>query len=171
MKDILGGKGSGLAEMSRAGIPVPPGFTISTEVCNLYFQGGNKVPHEINQQIEEALGQLEASVGKRLGDPENPLLVSVRISARGAGQRIEGINEIHPLEWRFAVAIAVVRKADAREKGPAGHVIGKNAGFYPIVPKLLDAVLELLALFQPDTQMREIGLTPGQCGGPVAAIG
>ena len=82
MKEILGGKGSGLAEMSRAGIPVPPGFTISTEVCNLYFQGGNKVPHEINQQIEEALAQLEASVGKRLGDPENPLLVSVRSGAK-----------------------------------------------------------------------------------------
>jgi pyruvate,orthophosphate dikinase len=82
MKDVLGGKGSGLAEMSRAGIPVPPGFTISTEVCNIYFQHGNKVPHEINQQIEEALAQLEASAGKRLGDPENPLLVSVRSGAK-----------------------------------------------------------------------------------------
>jgi pyruvate,orthophosphate dikinase len=82
MKEILGGKGSGLAEMSRAGIPVPPGFTISTEVCNIYFQHGNKVPHEINQEIEDALGKLEASVGKRLGDSENPLLVSVRSGAK-----------------------------------------------------------------------------------------
>jgi pyruvate,orthophosphate dikinase len=82
MKDILGGKGSGLAEMSRAGVSVPPGFTISTEVCNIYFQNGNKVPKEITQQVEEALGKLETSVGKRLGDPENPLLVSVRSGAK-----------------------------------------------------------------------------------------
>ena len=82
MKEILGGKGSGLAEMSRAGIPVPPGFTISTEVCNIYFQGDNKVPHEVNQEIESALGNLEATVGKRLGDPANPLLVSVRSGAK-----------------------------------------------------------------------------------------
>jgi pyruvate,orthophosphate dikinase len=82
MKEVLGGKGSGLAEMSRAGIPVPPGFTISTEVCNIYFQNGNKVPGEITQQVDEALQTLEASVGKRLGDPENPLLVSVRSGAK-----------------------------------------------------------------------------------------
>ncbi|MBV9401170.1 MAG: pyruvate, phosphate dikinase [Bryobacterales bacterium] len=82
MKDILGGKGSGLAEMSRANIPVPPGFTISTEVCNVYFQNGNKVPDEIKQQIEQALGKLESDSGKRLGDPQNPLLVSVRSGAK-----------------------------------------------------------------------------------------
>src|ERR1035437_6967828 len=78
MKDILGGKGAGLAEMSRAGIPVPPGFTISTEVCNIYFKNGNKVPDEINDQILKALDKLESQIGKKLGDPANPLLVSVR---------------------------------------------------------------------------------------------
>jgi pyruvate,orthophosphate dikinase len=82
MKDILGGKGAGLAEMSRAGIPVPPGFTISTEVCNIYFQNGNRVPDEINQQVLAALGKLEAQIGKKLGDPANPLLVSVRSGAK-----------------------------------------------------------------------------------------
>jgi pyruvate,orthophosphate dikinase len=82
MKEILGGKGAGLAEMSRAGVPVPPGFTISTEVCNIYFKNGNRVPDEINQQVLAALGKLEAQIGKKLGDPKNPLLVSVRSGAR-----------------------------------------------------------------------------------------
>jgi pyruvate,orthophosphate dikinase len=82
MKDVLGGKGAGLAEMSRAGVPVPPGFTISTEVCTIYFKSGKQVPDEINQQILKALGKLEAEIGKKLGDPANPLLVSVRSGAK-----------------------------------------------------------------------------------------
>jgi pyruvate, orthophosphate dikinase len=82
MKDVLGGKGAGLAEMSRAGVPVPPGFTISTEVCNIYFQQGNKVPAEINQQVKDALTKLEGQIGKKLGDASNPLLVSVRSGAK-----------------------------------------------------------------------------------------
>ncbi len=82
MKEVLGGKGAGLAEMSRAGVPVPPGFTISTEVCNIYFQNGNKVPEEINDQVLHALKKLEAQIGKKLGDPSNPLLVSVRSGAK-----------------------------------------------------------------------------------------
>ena len=82
MKDVLGGKGAGLAEMSRAHLPVPPGFTISTEVCNLYFQSGNKVPPEVDQQTSEALGKLEQQMGQKLGDAQNPLLVSVRSGAK-----------------------------------------------------------------------------------------
>jgi pyruvate,orthophosphate dikinase len=82
MKEVLGGKGAGLAEMSRAGVPVPPGFTISTEVCNIYFQNHKQVPDEINQEILRALDKLEAQIGKKLGDPANPLLVSVRSGAR-----------------------------------------------------------------------------------------
>ncbi len=82
MKDVLGGKGSGLAEMSRAGIPVPPGFTISTEVCNIYFQNNHQVPEQINRQILQALEKLESQIGKKLGDPKNPLLVSVRSGAK-----------------------------------------------------------------------------------------
>jgi pyruvate,orthophosphate dikinase len=82
MKDVLGGKGAGLAEMCRAGVPVPPGFTISTEVCNIYFENKNSVPAEINQQVLTALAKLEKQIGKKLGDPKNPLLVSVRSGAR-----------------------------------------------------------------------------------------
>ena len=82
MKDVLGGKGAGLAEMCRAGVPVPPGFTISTEVCNIYFENRNSVPAEINQQVLAAMAKLESQIGKKFGDPKNPLLVSVRSGAR-----------------------------------------------------------------------------------------
>jgi pyruvate, orthophosphate dikinase len=82
MKDILGGKGAGLAEMSRAGVPVPPGFTISTEVCTLFFENGNKVPQEVDGQIHKALAKLEKQVGKKLGNVNDPLLLSVRSGAK-----------------------------------------------------------------------------------------
>jgi pyruvate,orthophosphate dikinase len=82
MKDTLGGKGAGLAEMSRAGVPVPPGFTISTEVCNLFFENGNKVPKEVDDQIHAALKKLEDEMGKKLGDAKDPLLLSVRSGAK-----------------------------------------------------------------------------------------
>jgi pyruvate,orthophosphate dikinase len=82
MKDVLGGKGAGLAEMSRAKLPVPPGFTISTEVCNIYFENKNQVPADVNQQMVEALHLLEERMGQKLGDVNNPLLVSVRSGAK-----------------------------------------------------------------------------------------
>jgi pyruvate, orthophosphate dikinase len=82
MKEVLGGKGAGLAEMSRAHLPVPPGFTISTEVCNIYFQSNNSVPSEIDQQMMEALRVLEERMGQKLGEVQNPLLVSVRSGAK-----------------------------------------------------------------------------------------
>ncbi len=82
MKDVLGGKGAGLAEMSRAGVPVPPGFTISTQVCNIYFQNNKQIPEAINKEIAHALEKLEHQSGKKLGDAENPLLLSVRSGAR-----------------------------------------------------------------------------------------
>jgi len=82
MKDILGGKGAGLAEMSRAGLPVPPGFTISTQVCNIYFENGNAVPPAIHKDMLAALATLEERMGQKLGDVDNPLLVSVRSGAK-----------------------------------------------------------------------------------------
>src|SRR5215470_2423032 len=82
MKDILGGKGAGLAEMCRAKVPVPPGFTISTEVCTIFFENGRRVPAEINQQCVDALRKLEDMMGKKLGDADDPLLLSVRSGAK-----------------------------------------------------------------------------------------
>jgi len=82
MKDTLGGKGAGLAEMSRAGVPVPPGFTIATQVCNLYFEAGNKTPQEIDDEMAAALARLEEINAQKLGEPANPLLLSVRSGAK-----------------------------------------------------------------------------------------
>jgi pyruvate,orthophosphate dikinase len=82
MKDTLGGKGSGLAEMTNAGLPVPPGFTISTQVCNLYYAAKGKLPADIDREIEDNLRKLEKAAGKKLGDVANPLLVSVRSGAK-----------------------------------------------------------------------------------------
>jgi pyruvate, orthophosphate dikinase len=81
MKEILGGKGANLAEMTRIGLPVPFGFTISTEACNAYYDAGKTIPAEVQAQVLEALGELEEKTGKKLGNPENPLLVSVRSGA------------------------------------------------------------------------------------------
>jgi pyruvate,orthophosphate dikinase len=82
MKDVLGGKGAGLAEMTNAGLPVPPGFTIATSGCRLYFQNDNKTPDFILAQKDEALAKLEHLLGQKLGERKNPLLVSVRSGAK-----------------------------------------------------------------------------------------
>jgi pyruvate,orthophosphate dikinase len=82
MKDKLGGKGAGLAEMSKAGVPVPPGFTIITSVCNYFFEKNEEILADVDAQIWESLDQLEVLAGKRLGDAEDPLLLSVRSGAK-----------------------------------------------------------------------------------------
>jgi pyruvate,orthophosphate dikinase len=82
MKDLLGGKGSGLAEMTNAGLPVPPGFTISTEACTLYYKEGRKTSAAVDREMIENLRKLEKSAGAELGDVSNPLLVSVRSGAK-----------------------------------------------------------------------------------------
>jgi pyruvate,orthophosphate dikinase len=81
MKELLGGKGANLAEMCKIGIPVPPGFTITTEVCAAYYDNGKKIPEAAIPQIDEALKKVEAAFGKKFGDPADPLLVSVRSGA------------------------------------------------------------------------------------------
>ncbi len=82
MRDLLGGKGAGLAEMTSAGLPVPPGFTITTEACNDYFATGERLPEGLWQDVLEAVGDVERETGKGFGDPQNPLLVSVRSGAK-----------------------------------------------------------------------------------------
>ncbi|MBI4459496.1 MAG: pyruvate, phosphate dikinase, partial [Acidobacteria bacterium] len=82
MKEELGGKGAGLAEMTNAGLPVPPGFTISTRACRLYFENRGKLSTELEQQMWEALARLEQVTGQKLGSVANPLLVSVRSGAK-----------------------------------------------------------------------------------------
>src|SRR5258707_7142981 len=84
MKDVLGGKGAGLAEMTNIGVPVPPGFTISTAVCTYFYAHGKSYPSELKGAVAENLGKVEQSVGRKFGDPEKPLLVSVRSGARAS---------------------------------------------------------------------------------------
>ncbi|HWP63695.1 MAG TPA: pyruvate, phosphate dikinase [Candidatus Binatia bacterium] len=82
MRDLLGGKGAGLAEMTNAGLPVPPGFTITTEACNDYFANGERLPDGLWDDVLDAVREVEERTGKRFGDPANPLLVSVRSGAK-----------------------------------------------------------------------------------------
>ena len=82
-RDVLGGKGAGLAEMTSLGLPVPPGFTISTDACRSYTQDG-KIGDDLGPQVDEALERLEKQLKMKLGDPKMPLLVSVRSGARAS---------------------------------------------------------------------------------------
>jgi pyruvate,orthophosphate dikinase len=82
MKDVLGGKGAALADMTGLGLPVPPGFTIAAEVSRLFLAGGGKLPADVNREIAANLAKLERTAGRRFGDPKNPLLLSVRSGAQ-----------------------------------------------------------------------------------------
>jgi pyruvate,orthophosphate dikinase len=82
MKDVLGGKGAGLAEMTNAGLPVPPGFTIATSACRIYFENDNRLPEPIRREAQQALDRLQQLLNQKLGDRDRPLLVSVRSGAK-----------------------------------------------------------------------------------------
>src|SRR6266705_2976261 len=84
MKDILGGKGAGLAEMTNIGVPVPPGFTISTDVCTYFYAHDKSYPPELKSAVTENLARVETSAGRKFGDASKPLLVSVRSGARAS---------------------------------------------------------------------------------------
>ena len=84
MRELLGGKGANLAEMTNIGLPVPQGFTISTEACTQYYEDGRKINDGIQNEIFEYIGKMEQICGKKFGDKENPLLVSVRSGARAS---------------------------------------------------------------------------------------
>ena len=110
LKELLGGKGANLAEMSLIGIPVPPGFTITTEVCAAYYEQNQKLPEEVKPQVEAALSRMERAVGKKFGDPSDPLLVSVR---SGAALSMPGMmNTILNLGLTDASVEGVARKTD-----------------------------------------------------------
>lgn len=84
MRELLGGKGANLAEMTSLGLPIPQGFTVTTEACTKYYEDGETISKEIEDQIMESLAKLEEMTGKKLGDKTNPLLVSVRSGARAS---------------------------------------------------------------------------------------
>ena len=82
MRELLGGKGANLAEMTNIGLPVPPGLTITTEACNEYYIQNEQLPAGLEEELKEKLKVVEENIGKKLGDRENPLLVSVRSGAK-----------------------------------------------------------------------------------------
>ena len=84
MRNLLGGKGANLAEMTNLGLPVPQGFTVTTEACTQYYEDGRQINDEIMGQIMEAIDKMEGITGKKFGDKKNPLLVSVRSGARAS---------------------------------------------------------------------------------------
>jgi len=84
MRNLLGGKGANLAEMNKVGLPVPPGFTVTTEVCTYYYHHKKTYPKELEKQVATALKAVEKIMGKKFGDPKDPLLVSVRSGARAS---------------------------------------------------------------------------------------
>src|SRR5438876_1949026 len=89
-RDLLGGKGAGLAEMTKIGLPVPAGFTVSTEACDFFYKHGKKYPPELRRQVADNVAKLERVTKKKLGDPKNPLLVSVR---SGSARSMPGMME------------------------------------------------------------------------------
>jgi pyruvate,orthophosphate dikinase len=109
-RDLLGGKGAGLAEMTKIGLPVPAGFTISTEACDYFYKNSKKYPPELKKEVAAHVARLEKTVGKKLGDPKNPLLVSVRSgSARSMPGMMETILNLG-LNDRSVAGLAAVTK-------------------------------------------------------------
>ena len=96
MRNLLGGKGANLAEMTGLGLPVPQGFTVTTEACTQYYEDGRQINDEIMSQIMDAMAKLEEITGKKFGDKENPLLVSVRSGARAS---MPGMMDLR--RWRL----------------------------------------------------------------------
>ena len=100
MRNLLGGKGANLAEMTSLGLPVPQGFTVTTEACTQYYEDGRKINDEIMGQIMEAIEKLEGITGKKFGDKTNPLLVSVRSGARAS----------MPVSYTHLISMSVLEK-------------------------------------------------------------
>ena len=121
MKNLLGGKGANLAEMSNLGLPVPPGFTVTTEVCTYFYANGRQYPDSLRTEVGAALAEIERIVGMKFGDAENPLLVSVRSGARASMPGMMdtvlnlGLNDV-------TVAGLARRSGDARFEIGRAHV-------------------------------------------------
>ena len=96
MRNLLGGKGAGLAEMANLGLPVPPGFTITTDVCTYYYGHDKQYPKDLQAQVAKALAQVGRIAGKTFGDKSNPLLVSVRSGARAAMPGPRNLSDFGP---------------------------------------------------------------------------
>ena len=106
MRELLGGKGANLAEMTNIGLPVPQGFTISTEACTKYYEDGRQINDDIKAEIMSYVDKLEEITGKKFGDHENPLLVSVRSGARASMPGM--MDTILNLGWKVFMPLSIV---------------------------------------------------------------
>ena len=135
MRELLGGKGANLAEMTNIGLPVPQGLTITTEACTQYYEDGQKINDGIFAEIMEYIEKMESITGKKFGDHENPLLVSVRSGARvsmpGMMDTILnlGLNELYPdvLRRGHGSGQEVLRAAHRRDEGEEGRHAGRGS--------------------------------------------
>ena len=124
MRELLGGKGANLAEMTNIGLPVPQGFTITTEACTQYYEDGREINEEIQGQINEYITKMEEITGKKFGDHENPLLVSVRSGARASmpginvQRRSTGGKSLSWWKFSFSSASVFCRRAGTQQPTP-----------------------------------------------------
>ena len=116
MRELLGGKGANLAEMTNIGLPVPQGFTITTEACTQYYEDGRQINDEIMAEIMEYIEKMEKITGKKFGDLENPLLVSVRSGARASMPGME---------------------ARAPERTETSSGVSRSPNFFPVISSIL----------------------------------
>ena len=124
MRELLGGKGANLAEMTGLGLPVPQGFTITTEACTQYYEDGREINDEIQGQINEYIVKMEEITGKKFGDKENPLLVSVRSGARAS---MPGMMDTILNRCGHGGGQEVLRAAHRRHEGEEGREAGCRA--------------------------------------------
>jgi pyruvate,orthophosphate dikinase len=124
MKELLGGKGANLAEMTNLGVPVPPGFTIATKVCGEYYKSGGKWPKGLDKEVDDNLAKLEKAMGMRLGDPDRPLLVSVR---SGAASSMPGMMDtVLNLGLNDEVVEGIIRKTGTTPVSPMTSTVGSS---------------------------------------------
>ena len=154
MREILGGKGANLAEMTNAGMPVPQGFTISTEACTQYYNDGRQINEEIMADIYEYIGKLEEIAGKKFGDVKNPLLVSVRSGARASMPGMMdtilnlGLNDVVVEDGDAKLASDGTRAGSTLTTGQALKNLVKFTGEGPekVLPLLTENPADLLGL-------------------------
>ena len=131
MRNLLGGKGANLAEMTGIGLPVPQGFTVTTEACTKYYEDGKQISESIQEEIYQKLSELEEITGKKMGDSVNPLLVSVRSGARASMPGMMdtvlnlGLNDI-PGSWGTAVNVQEMVYGNRGETSGTGVAFTRN---------------------------------------------
>jgi len=128
MRELLGGKGAGLHEMTRLGVPVPPGFTISTEVCTYFYTHGQRYPSGLKDEVESALQRVEKIMHRRFGDPDNPLLVSVRSGARESMPGMMDYDSYRRFVHMYGDVVLGLKPESKEDRDPFELILEKKKG-------------------------------------------